>query len=270
MAFVIMCLLVAAVMQSGRSLPGLAKHQCAQECHCEKSGEISHTCASISMYYWHFCWQTLPLLHWLWEQTPSALLAIVFVASLPILLTATLFTIEQMFLRYPDFRLTGREVLWQAVGLLLISHWGVAFFLSCICFLLLLNKAGKTGQSVSGVASFLMSHVILAASRSYICDDSSLIIVPTDKGPATVVMDRQAYDSKVTDMLSDLSTYDPVVKDLAAALQTRMNALLLSLRPSNHISQQLYDCLRCSAGRIPFCMPSPKSINHGQKPPSDQ
>ena len=108
---------------------------------------------------------------------------------------------------------------------------------------------------------------LVAASRSYICNDSSLIVVPTDKGRATVVMDRQAYDSKVTDMLSDLSTYDPVVKDPAAALQTRMNALLLSLRPSNHISQQLYDCLRCSAGRIPFCMPSPKSINHGQNPP---
>ena len=51
MAFAIMCLLVAVVIQSGRSLPGLAKHQCAQECHCEKSGEISHTYASISMYY---------------------------------------------------------------------------------------------------------------------------------------------------------------------------------------------------------------------------
>ena len=99
----------------------------------------------------------------LWLYSFSAPVAIVFVASLPILLTATLFTIEQMFLRYPDFRLTGREAVWQAVGLLLISHWGVALFLSCICFLLLLSKAGKTVQNVSGVASFLMSHVILTA-----------------------------------------------------------------------------------------------------------
>ena len=65
-------------------------------------------------------------------------------------------------------------------------------------------------------------------------------------------MDRHAYDSKVTDILSDPSTYDPVDKDPMTALQRHMNALLLSLRRSNHISQQLYDRLRCSAGRIPL------------------
>ena len=95
----------------------------------------------------------------------SALLAIVLAASLPILLTATSFTIGQVFVEDPDFRLTWREAVWQAGRLLLVATGcaGVALFLGCICFLLLLSKGGNKVQSVSGVASFFMSHVVLTA-----------------------------------------------------------------------------------------------------------
>ena len=96
----------------------------------------------------------------------SALLAIVFAASLLLLLlTATLFTIGQVFLEDPDFRLTWREAVRQAGWLLLVGTGcvAVALFLGCICFLLLLSKDGNKVQSVSGVASFLMRHVVLTA-----------------------------------------------------------------------------------------------------------
>ena len=95
----------------------------------------------------------------------SALLAIVLATSIPILLTATLFTIGQVFLEDPDFRLTWREAVRQAGWLLLVGTGcvGVALFLGCICFLLLLSKDGNKVQSVSGVASFLMRHVVLTS-----------------------------------------------------------------------------------------------------------
>ena len=95
----------------------------------------------------------------------SALLAIVLAASLPILLTATLFTFVQVLLGDPDSRLTWREAVWQAGRLLLVATGCamVALFLGCICFLLLLSKGGNKVQSVSGVASFFMSHVVLTA-----------------------------------------------------------------------------------------------------------
>ena len=96
----------------------------------------------------------------------STLLAIVLAASLLIiLLTATLFTFGQVFLRNPHFRLTRGEAVWQAGRLLLAVTGcaGVALFLGCICFLLLLSKGGNKVQSVSGVASFFMSHVVLTA-----------------------------------------------------------------------------------------------------------
>ena len=51
----------------------------------------------------------------------------------------------------------------KLVLLVATSCAGVALFLSCICFLLLLSKGGDKMQSVSGVASFLMSHVVLTA-----------------------------------------------------------------------------------------------------------
>ena len=95
----------------------------------------------------------------------SALLAIVLAASLLLLLTATLFTIGQVFLEDPEFRLTRREAVRQAGWLLLVATGcvAVALFLGCICFLLLLSKDGNKVQSVSGVASFFMRHVVLTA-----------------------------------------------------------------------------------------------------------
>ena len=59
----------------------------------------------------------------------------------------------------------GSVAVWQAGRLLLVvtSCAGMAFFLGCICFLLLLSKGGNKVQSVSGVASFFMSHVVLTA-----------------------------------------------------------------------------------------------------------
>ena len=62
-------------------------------------------------------------------------------------------------------------------------------------------------------------------------------------------------------MLSDLFTYDPIAKDPTAVLRRRVNALLLSLRQSNHISQQRHNRLRCSAGCIPLFYALPKIHN---------
>ena len=164
--FVLVCSSIAAVIQSGKALPGLPNTGVL------KSAVVRRV---VKFHIWsHFnaflaCMLAKsPIVALLVGTNPflygSALLAIVLAASLPILLTATLFTIGQMFVGDPDFRLTWREAVWQAGRLLLvaISCAGVAIFLGCICFLLLLSKGGKKVQSVSGVASF-MSHVVLTA-----------------------------------------------------------------------------------------------------------
>ena len=165
--FVLVILSMAAVVQSGKPLPGLPN-----------TGVLKRAIVRrvVKFYIWnHFnaflacVLAKSPFVALLVGTTPflygSALLAIVLAASLPILLTATLFTIGQVFLEDLDFRLTWRDAVWQAGRLLVVatSCAGVALFLGCICFLLLLSKGGNKVQSVSGVASFFMSHVVLTA-----------------------------------------------------------------------------------------------------------
>ena len=166
-AYILVISSIAAVIQSGKALPGLPNTSVL------KSAIVRRV---VKFHIWtHFnifvAWMLVksPFVALLVGTNPflygSALLAIVLAASLPILLTATLFTIGQVFVGDPDFRLTWREAVWQAGRLLLVATGcaGVALFLGCICFMLLLSKGGNKVQSVSGVASFFMSHVVLTA-----------------------------------------------------------------------------------------------------------
>ena len=166
-AYILVISSIAAVIQSGKALPGLPNTGVL------KSAIVRRV---VKFHIWtHFnifvAWMLLksPFVALLVGTNPflygSALLAIVLAASLPILLTATLFTIRQVFVGDPDFRLTWKEAVWKAGRLLLVATGcaGVALFLGCICFLLLLSKGGNKVQSVSGVASFFMSHVVLTA-----------------------------------------------------------------------------------------------------------
>ena len=59
-------------------------------------------------------------------------------------------------------------------------------------------------------------------------------------------------------MLADDSTYKPLPKDPTLSLQQQMNALLLSLRRSDHLTESQYNQLRCSAGQIPLLYALPK------------
>ena len=158
---------IAAVIQSGKPLPGLPNTRVLKSAvvrrvvkfHIWSHFNVFLSCSLGKSPFAVFFVGTNPFLY------GSALLAIVLAASLLVLLTATLFTFGQMFLGDPDFGLSRREAVRQAGRLLLGATGcaGVALFLGCICFLLLLSKGGNKVQSVSGVASFFMSHVVLTA-----------------------------------------------------------------------------------------------------------
>ena len=60
--------------------------------------------------------------------------------------------------------------------------------------------------------------------------DEKILVLPADKGKATVVMDKADYDDKIQLMLSDQGTYKPLDKDPTASLEQRMNSRLLDLR----------------------------------------
>ena len=77
--------------------------------------------------------------------------------------------------------------------------------------------------------------------------DNNIIILKSDKGNATVVMDRRDYESKLSIMLNDTSTYKKLNRDSSAALERKMNSLLLQLNRSEQIPDRLYQRLRSSS-----------------------
>ena len=85
-----------------------------------------------------------------------------------------------------------------------------------------------------------------------------ILILPADKGRATVVMARDDYLNKMNAMLSDDKMYQPVEKDPTPPLERKMNALLLQLKKKGSIAQNLYNLLRSTGGSTPLLYGLPK------------
>ena len=91
----------------------------------------------------------------------------------------------------------------------------------------------------------------LKALKDLACDEN-ILVLPADKGKATVVINRTDYDAKMLMMLKDESTYCPLEKDPTSALERRMNSTLMKLKQSGHLPDRVYACLRSSAGKTPL------------------
>ena len=88
--------------------------------------------------------------------------------------------------------------------------------------------------------------------------DEEIVILPVDKGRATVVMNHSDYRSKLEAMLEDRDTYRPVARDPTAALERRMNSVLLDLRRAGRFPGNTYYHLHSSAGQVPHLYGLPK------------
>ena len=71
-------------------------------------------------------------------------------------------------------------------------------------------------------------------------------------------MDHRDYESKLSTMLNDTSTYKKLNRDPSAALEKKMNSLLLQLNRSEQIPDRLYQRLRSSSGVTPRIYGLPK------------
>ena len=80
--------------------------------------------------------------------------------------------------------------------------------------------------------------------------DDHILVLPADKGRATVVIDKVQYDEKMGSLLADQKMYERMDKDLTPGLEHKMNAMLLRMKKAGSISDHLYNRLRCSAGRL--------------------
>ena len=85
-----------------------------------------------------------------------------------------------------------------------------------------------------------------------ISNDEMVLVLPADKGKATVVMDKADYDGNIQQKLGDESMYKPLNKDPTASLERRMNSHLLDLRKAGQLHPDACTRLRSSAGRVPL------------------
>ena len=71
---------------------------------------------------------------------------------------------------------------------------------------------------------------VVVGVNKELAKDDDIVILPADKGRATVVMDRKDYSAKMLTMLGDRDTYQLMAKDPTTSLENRMNSVLLRLQ----------------------------------------
>ena len=70
--------------------------------------------------------------------------------------------------------------------------------------------------------------------------DNSIIILPADKGRATVIMNTAEYREKMTDMVGDMNTYTRLSKDPTHKYKNRTINILRRWKRNGSISDKLY------------------------------
>uniref|UniRef100_A0A131XB29 Putative reverse transcriptase n=1 Tax=Hyalomma excavatum TaxID=257692 RepID=A0A131XB29_9ACAR len=88
-------------------------------------------------------------------------------------------------------------------------------------------------------------------------EDPAIVILPADKGNATVVLDRQDYDRKVQDHLES-DTYVKLKKDPTAQVQRDLNKLLGDVFGKHPDARALHLRLMCRNGSAPGFYGLPK------------
>eukprot|EP00745_Piridium_sociabile_P023274 TRINITY_DN36277_c0_g1_i5.p1 TRINITY_DN36277_c0_g1~~TRINITY_DN36277_c0_g1_i5.p1 ORF type:complete len:152 (+),score=32.10 TRINITY_DN36277_c0_g1_i5:578-1033(+) len=84
------------------------------------------------------------------------------------------------------------------------------------------------------------------------------MILPADKGRATVVMPKGEYYDKAHLLLEDTNTYQALKKDPTSRYSTRLVKLLQSLRSAGELTPEKYRRLYPSAATVPKFYGLPK------------
>ena len=77
------------------------------------------------------------------------------------------------------------------------------------------------------------------------------MILPGDKGKATVVMDMDEYEQKVTTMLSDDKTYQKLKKDPAPKYKRKLVSIIKKPKKDDKIIEEQYKYLYPIAENVP-------------------
>ena len=89
--------------------------------------------------------------------------------------------------------------------------------------------------------------------------NKSIIILPADKGRATVLLNREDYKTKLLDLLKDTKTYKRLKKDPTSSYSNKLIAVLQSIKDSGNMDQPTYRRLYPTAADPPQVLWTPQS-----------
>ncbi|KAG5309967.1 MOS1T transposase, partial [Pseudoatta argentina] len=108
------------------------------------------------------------------------------------------------------------------------------------------------------IINFVRNNSILILNRFYnnfpspnFTDNPNILITNADKGSVTVILDKDAYVSKMKEILSDTNTYEIVNKDPIKKLTQDLRTLLVRWKRDQFIDEQTYGRLLTTDGVIP-------------------
>jgi len=93
--------------------------------------------------------------------------------------------------------------------------------------------------------------------------EKSVMILPADKGKATVIMDTGDYEQKVKTMLSDDKTYEKLNKDPTPKYKRKLMSIIEKLKEEDKITDEQYKYLYPNLQQRMYqeCIVLPKSIS---------
>ncbi|XP_011866401.1 PREDICTED: uncharacterized protein LOC105561223, partial [Vollenhovia emeryi] len=120
---------------------------------------------------------------------------------------------------------------------------------------ILLNFLSKN-KHISHIEKFITDS--FRKCKKYLKNNNDLLITNADKGQVTVVMDKNTYIQKMTNLLNDNNTYKKLKSDPINRIKTRVNDLIKSWWDKKIIDEYTYKQLRCTNGNLPRCYGLPK------------
>ena len=130
------------------------------------------------------------------------------------------------------------------------------------CHSLPIDKADQLTAQVAGVMKSpkLPKPNITKKERQALIElrkEKSVMILPADKGKATVIMDTGEYEQKVKTMLSHDKTYEKLNKDPTPKYKTKLVSIIKKLKEEDKITDEQYKYLYPTAENVPrmYCTP---------------
>ena len=79
-----------------------------------------------------------------------------------------------------------------------------------------------------------------------------------DKSNKTVIMEKDEYYKKMSDLLNDSNTYKKVAHDLTKQIQNKINGLINNMFRKKYIDKKTKNLLNCHNGQSPYIYGLPK------------